>query len=122
MRFCRASPRGMPANQPLDPAYALHSALDAGLNDVFAVSRIGASHRRPALGSALCAGYVPTPGWRSTDAIEQDIRELCQRYAVQQLAYDPFLLGQTVRRLTNGPNAIRTPCDRSPRRGATPKR
>lgn len=56
--------------------------------------------------------YVPTPGSPlDFDAIERDIRGLCQRYAVQELAYDPFLLGQLIRRLTTGAGAIRTPVE-----------
>jgi phage terminase large subunit-like protein len=55
--------------------------------------------------------YVPTPGTPlDFDAIEADIRGLCARYAIQEIAYDPFLLGQLIRRLTSGPSAIAAPC------------
>lgn len=106
---------------PLDPHTPCILALDAGeSNDVFA-SVLVSAHPTDAqrLAVRYVRGYVPTPGVAlDFDAIEQDIRELCQRYAVQQLAYDPFLLGQTVRRLTNGPNAIRTPCEPFPQGAA----
>ena len=59
--------------------------------------------------------YVPAKGVPlDFDAIERDIRYLVQTYAVQQIAYDPFLLGQLMRRLTTGPNAIRTPVEPFP--------
>jgi phage terminase large subunit-like protein len=106
---------------PLDAHTPCILALDAGeSNDVFA-SVLVSAHPTDAqrLAVRYVRGYVPTPGVAlDFDAIEQDIRELCQRYAVQQLAYDPFLLGQTVRRLTNGPNAIRTPCEPFPQGAA----
>ena len=106
---------------PLDAHTPCILALDAGeSNDVFA-SILVSAHPTDAqrLAVRYARGYVPTPGVAlDFDAIEQDIRALCQRYAVQQLAYDPFLLGQTVRRLTNGPNAIRTPCEPFPQGAA----
>lgn len=95
---------------PIDAHTPCVLALDAGeSNDVFAsvlisahptdLQRIAVRYARP---------YVPTPGVPlDFDAIEADIRALCRRYAVQELTYDPMLLGQMIRRLTSGPDAIR---------------
>lgn len=77
-------------------------ALDAGeSNDTFA-SIIISQHPSDAARLAVryVRGYVPIPGIPlDFDAIEDDIRDLCLRYAIRELAYDPFLLGQTIRRL-----------------------
>jgi hypothetical protein len=85
-------------------------ALDgAESNDTFASVIVSAWGDRLAV--RYVRPYVPTPGHPlDFDAIEADIRGLCARYAVQELAYDPFLLGQLIRRLTTGLDAIRTPC------------
>lgn len=105
---------------PLDP-HTPHRALDAGeSNDVFASVLVSAHPTDPQrLAVRYVRGYVPAAGVAlDFDAIEADIRALCSRYAVQQLAYDPFLLGQMVRRLTNGPDAIRTPVEPFPQGAA----
>ena len=76
--------------------------LDAGESDdnfgTLAISR------HPLNDSLLAAryarAYVPEKGKPlNFDEIETDIREFCARHAVQQIAYDPFLLGQMIRRL-----------------------
>lgn len=106
---------------PLDPHTPCILALDAGeSNDVFASVLVSAHPTDPQrLAVRYVQPYVPTPGMPlDFDAIEADIRALCSRYAVQQLAYDPFLLGQMVRRLTNGPDAIRTPVEPFPQGAA----
>lgn len=106
---------------PLDPHTPCILALDAGeSNDVFA-SVLVSAHPTDAqrLAVRYVRPYVPVPGVAlDFDAIENDIRALCSRYAVQQIAYDPFLLGQMVRRLTNGPDAIRTPVEPFPQGAA----
>lgn len=75
-------------------------ALDAGeSNDAFAVTLV--STWDDGLAVRYSHAYVPTPGTPlDFDTIEQDVRDLIARYAVQELTYDPFLLGQFVRRLT----------------------
>lgn len=89
---------------PLDGHTPCVLALDAGeSNDTFA-SLIISTHPndRSRLAVRYVRGYVPTPGVAlDFDAIEDDIRDLCRRYAIRELAYDPFLLGQTIRRLTS---------------------
>ena len=106
---------------PLDSHTPCILALDAGeSNDVFASVLVSAHPTDPQrLAVRYVRGYVPAAGVAlDFDAIEADIRALCSRYAVQQLAYDPFLLGQMVRRLTNGPDAIRTPVEPFPQGAA----
>ena len=106
---------------PLDAHTPCILALDAGeSNDVFASVLVSAHPTDPQrLAVRYVQPYVPAAGVAlDFDAIEADIRELCSRYAVQQLAYDPFLLGQMVRRLTNGPDAIRTPVEPFPQGAA----
>ena len=106
---------------PLDAHTPCILALDAGeSNDVFA-SVLVSAHPTDAqrLAVRYVRPYVPVPGVAlDFDAIENDIRALCSRYAVQQIAYDPFLLGQMVRRLTNGPDAICTPVEPFPQGAA----
>jgi hypothetical protein len=106
---------------PLDPHTPCVLALDgAESNDTFAsiiVSRHPADPTRLAV--RYVRPYVPQKGVPlDFDAIEQDIRYLVQTYAVQQIAYDPFLLGQLMRRLTDNSNprkpAIRTPVEPFP--------
>jgi Phage Terminase len=76
--------------------------MDAGeSDDNFGTLMIS---RHPSNDSLLAVryarAYVPEKGTPlDFDVIEQDIRDLCSRYAVQQIAYDPFLLGQMIRRL-----------------------
>lgn len=102
---------------PLDAHTPCILALDgAESNDTFASLIVSAHPSDPArLAVRYVRPYVPVPGVPlDFDAIEQDIRDLCRRYAVQQLAYDPFLLGQLIRRLTTGPHAIPTPAEPFP--------
>lgn len=95
---------------PLDAHTPCVLALDgAESNDTFASVIVSADADRLAV--RYVRPYVPAKGVPlDFDAIEQDIRDLCARYAIQELAYDPFLLGQLIRRLTTGPNPIRVPC------------
>lgn len=95
---------------PLDAHTPCVLALDgAESNDTFASVIVAADGERLAV--RYVRPYVPAKGIPlDFDAIEQDIRDLCNRYAIQELAYDPFLLGQLIRRLTTGPNPIRVPC------------
>ncbi len=96
------------------PALDAHTpcvlALDgAESNDTFA--SVIVSSWGEGVGVRYVRPYVPSPGIPlDFDAIEADIRALCTRYAIQEIAYDPFLLGQLIRRLTTGPSAINVPC------------
>jgi terminase large subunit-like protein len=78
-------------------------ALDAGeSSDNFARVLIG---RHPFVASGVAAfdpfAYVPEDGEPlDFDEIEIDVRELARHRAIQQLIYDPFLLGQFIRRLS----------------------
>lgn len=95
---------------PLDGHTPCVLALDAAeSNDTFGtviVSKLGEQ-----LAVRYVRPYVPSKGAPlDFDAIEQDIRDLVQRYAIQAIVYDPMLLGQTVRRLTAPGRAIPTPC------------
>lgn len=95
---------------PLDGHTPCVLALDAAeSNDTFGtviVSKLGEQ-----LAVRYVRPYVPQKGQPlDFDAIEQDIRDLVQRYAIQAIVYDPMLLGQTVRRLTAPGRAINTPC------------
>lgn len=98
-------------------------ALDAAeSNDTFGsllISRHPTEPRRLAV--RYVRAYAPTPGVPlDFDAIEGDVRDLVARYAVRALVYDPFLLGQTVRRLAKprerdeDPMPIPTPCEKFP--------
>jgi phage terminase large subunit-like protein len=98
---------------PLGPRERCVLALDAAeSNDTFAtviVSRHPGDAERVAV--RYVRPYVPTPGQPlDFDAIEADVRDLVRRYAIQEIAYDPMLLGQTVRRLTTGAQPISAPC------------
>ena len=95
-------------------------ALDgAESNDTFAsiiVSRH--PHDSTRLAVRYVRPYVPNRGEAlNFDSIEQDIRNLVESYAVQQIAYDPFLLGQMIRRLTkpretsDDPLPMMAPCE-----------
>jgi hypothetical protein len=77
-------------------------ALDAAeSNDTFGTVALSLHPTQPTRTAVrYVRGYVPTPGHPlNFDEIEQDIREFVQRHAVQELVYDPMLLGQTIRRL-----------------------
>ena len=106
---------------PLDPHTPCILALDgAESNDTFA-SVIVSRHPTDATRLAVryVRPYVPAKGVPlDFDAIEADIRYLVGAYAIQQIAYDPFLLGQLMRRLTDASSpqrpAIRTPIEPFP--------
>lgn len=86
-------------------------AMDAGeSSDTFAIVGVSRHPFEPGR-LALCFSriYVPDGEVLDFDLIEQDIIDLCQHYAVVELTYDRFLLGQTVRRLTG-----RLPCPMEP--------
>ena len=95
---------------PLDAHTPCVLALDgAESNDTFASVIVSAYGER--LAPRYVRGYAPAPGVPlDFDVIESDIRSLVARYAIQEIAYDPFLLGQLIRRLTSGPDAISAPC------------
>lgn len=102
---------------PLSPYEPCILALDAAeSNDTFGMVIVTKHPRDPErLAVRYARGYAPVPGVAlDFDAIEQDIRDLVSRYAVQQIAYDPFLLGQMMRRLTTGPRAIAAPVEPFP--------
>jgi hypothetical protein len=106
---------------PLDAHTPCVLALDAAeSNDTFGTVIVSKHPTDPTrLAARYARGYVPLPGVPlDFDAIEQDIRGLVARYAIQQLAYDPMLLGQMIRRLTTGRNAIPTPCEPFPQGAA----
>lgn len=97
---------------PLDGYTPIVLAVDAGeSSDTFAL--VGVS-RHPTDLSRLAVRfsrvYVPDGRVLDFDQIEQDIRALVARFAVVELAYDRFLLGQMIRRLTDPENPIPTPC------------
>lgn len=90
---------------PLDGNTPIVLAADAGeSSDTFALIGISRHPTKP-LCMALRFSRVYVPVGDGTvldfDAIERDIRELIQRYAVRLFVFDRFLLGQTMRRLTD---------------------
>lgn len=96
---------------PLDRHTPCVLAMDAGeSSDTFATGLIA---RHPAAPELLAIhqprAYVPKGGPLDFDAIEQDIRDLVGGYAVQQIVYDPFLLGQMMRRLSTPGKEIPVP-------------
>ncbi len=96
-------------------------ALDAAeSNDTFGMVIVSQHPSDPArLAVRVARGYAPVKGQPlDFDAIEDDIRDIVKRYAVQQIAYDPFLLGQTMRRLTTGQPRINTPVEPFPQGAA----
>lgn len=106
---------------PLDAHTPCVLALDAAeSNDTFGALLLSRHPSDPSrLAVRYVRGYAPTPGVPlDFDAIEQDIRGLVTRYAVQAVVYDPFLLGQTIRRLTSGGDAINAPCEAFPQGAA----
>jgi hypothetical protein len=96
---------------PLDAHTPVILAMDAGeSNDAFGTLLIS-RHEQSLLAVRYVRAYVPTPKVAlDFDKIESDIRDLCARFAVQQIAYDPFLLGQMMRRLTRGDKPIPVEC------------
>jgi Phage Terminase len=100
---------------PLDAHTPVILAMDAGeSNDTFATILVSRHPDNESLVAARYArAYVPTPGVAlNFDEIEADIRDLCGRFAVHQIAYDPMLLGQMMRRLTTGDEPISVPCEK----------
>lgn len=92
-------------------------ALDAGeSNDTFATVLISRHPSDPErLAVRYARAYVPEKGQKlDFDAIEEDIRALCAAHAVREIAYDPMLLGQTVRRLTGGRRPVPVVCEPFP--------
>lgn len=101
-----------PDLSPLDAHTPCVLAMDAGeTNDTFGTGLISRHPTRPDLLAVRYArAYVPVRGEPlDFDAIEQDIRDLAARYAVQQITYDPFLLGQMMRRLSTPGKQISVP-------------
>jgi hypothetical protein len=104
---------GDPALPPLDAHTPIVLAMDAGeSSDTFAVVGVSRHPADPArLALRLSRIYVPEGGAAlDFDSIERDMRGLVQQYAVQELTYDRFLLGQMVRRFTVDP----LPCPLEP--------
>ena len=86
---------------PLGPHTPVVMALDAGeSSDTFAVGLVGAHPTVPGgVAVYLSRAYVPDGTALDFDRIEADVLDLIRRYAVVELTYDPFLLGQFMRRL-----------------------
>jgi phage terminase large subunit-like protein len=87
-------------------------AMDAGeSNDTFATLIVSRHPDKPSVPAVrYVRAYVPQNGKPlDFDAIEQDVRDLCSRYAVRELTYDPMLLGQMIRRLKQKPVTVYTP-------------
>jgi hypothetical protein len=92
------------AMPPLDRHTPVILATDAGeSSDAFAVVLIGA-HPTVTGGVAVrySRAYVPDGAPLDYDAITEDIRTLLQRHAVVEWTYDPFLMGQFIRRMEAG--------------------
>lgn len=99
---------------PLDAHTPCVLALDAAeSNDTFGMVITSLHPDDPTrIAVRFARGYAPIAGIPlNFDLIERDIRDLVATYAVQQIAYDPFLLGQMMRRLTTGPNPITVPIE-----------
>jgi len=93
---------------PLDRHTPIVLVIDAGeSSDTYAI--IGVSRWQGGLALRFSRVYVPDGAILNFDQIEGDILDLCTRYAVVELAYDRFLMGQTVRRLTG-----KLPCPMEP--------
>jgi hypothetical protein len=102
---------------PLGPHEPCVLAMDAGeSSDTFATVLISMHPISPErLAVRYARPYVPKGGLPlDFDAIELDIRDLVDRYAVQQIAYDPFLLGQMMRRLSVPGRMISAPLEPFP--------
>lgn len=83
----------------LDGQTPIVLVIDAGeSSDTYAV--IGVSRHPRGLAVRFSRVYVPDGSVLDFDLIEADIQALCKRFAVVELAYDRFLMGQTVRRLS----------------------
>lgn len=96
---------------PLGPHEPCVLAVDAGeSNDTFATIMV--ARHGEGLAVRYVRAYTPRPGVPlDFDQIERDLRDLVSRYAIRELAYDPFLLGQTIRRLTTGADRARVTCE-----------
>lgn len=83
---------------PLDAHTPIVLGMDAGeKSDTFAIVGLSRWNERTAVRYSRI--YVPTDGHTlDFDQIEQDIRAFVADHAVLALTYDPFLLGQTMRR------------------------
>jgi hypothetical protein len=102
---------------PLDPHTPVILAMDAGeSSDTFATGLI--SRWGEGVAVRYSRVYVPQGAPLDFDAIELDIRALVASYAVQQVAYDPMLLGQMMRRLSSPGRAIPTPLEPFPQGAA----
>lgn len=102
---------------PLDRHTPCVLAMDAGeMSDTFATGLISYHPARPdCLAVRYVRAYVPKDEKPlDFDAIEQDIRNLISSYAVQQIAYDPFLLGQMMRRLSAPGKEVSAPLEPFP--------
>lgn len=90
-------------------------AMDAGeSSDTFALVIVSRHPKDAArLAVRFSRVYVPEAGAvLDFDLIERDIRGLIAMYAVRELTFDRFLLGQMMRRLTSGKTPI--PCPVAP--------
>lgn len=94
---------------PLDGHMPCVLALDAAeSNDTFATGLVSARDAQT-LEVRYAHAYVPEPKQKlDFNEIEIDVRELGQRHAIRELAYDPFLLGQFVGRLQKPATLYRT--------------
>lgn len=104
---------------PLDPHEPCILAVDGSESDdsfpLVLISRHPLDPVRFAV--RKCHIWTPIPGVVLDDKpIEAEIREWCERYAVQQVAYDRALIGQLIRRLTTqidgGPTPITVPIEK----------
>lgn len=76
--------------------------IDAGeSNDTFALVIASLHPTTPSrIALRYAEAFVPVPGEPlNFDLIEDVVRDLCARYAIRELGYDPFLMGQMIRRL-----------------------
>lgn len=101
---------------PLGPHEPCVMALDAGeSSDTFAKLLITRHPTDPArLAVRKARAYVPKDEPLDFDAIEKDIRDDVDAYAVQELTYDPFLLGQMMRRLSKPESKLPVPLEPFP--------
>jgi len=98
---------------PLDRHTPCVLAVDAGeSSDTFATVIVSRHPRDPnRLAVRYSRIYVPEGDGTvlNFETIERDIRQLVAAYAVRELAYDRFLLGQMMRRLTDATKPITAP-------------
>lgn len=86
---------------PLGPHEPCILAADAGeSDDAFGTALISRHPTRPGVVAVRYArAYVPNGQTLDHSVIEADLRDLIKRYAVTELAYDPMLMGQMIRRI-----------------------